>query len=88
MAATRQAAIDSCGQAGRPLRHAVRGSGGLAPSGVMRLGRPWCAYAAQMANKQPRSSEKKKVGKNLKEKRNAKNEKKIASQSLGRTSDK
>jgi hypothetical protein len=41
-----------------------------------------------MANKQPRSSEKKKVGKNLKEKRAAKNEKKIASQSLGRTGDK
>jgi len=37
-----------------------------------------------MGSKQPRGSEKKKPGKNLKEKRTAKNEKKAASQGLGR----
>jgi hypothetical protein len=60
----------------------------LIPPRVVRPDPPPCAYAATMANKQPRSSEKKKVGKNLKEKRAAKNEKKVASQSLGRTGDK
>ena len=64
------------------------GSGLFAASPVVRPEPPPCAYAATMANKQPRSSEKKKVGKNLKEKRAAKNEKKVASQSLGRTGDK
>jgi hypothetical protein len=37
-----------------------------------------------MGAKQPRGSEKKKPGKNLKEKRSAKNEKKAAGQGIGR----
>jgi hypothetical protein len=37
-----------------------------------------------MGAKQPRGSEKKKAGKNLKEKRTAKNEKKTVKQGIGR----
>ena len=39
-----------------------------------------------MGSKQPRGSEKKTPGKNLKEKRTAKNEKKAAKQGIARTS--